>query len=291
MSIKKRTIVLITGLSGAGKSAALASLEDIGFFCIDNLPIFLLDKFLSLTFRSSDVNIPSKFAFCVDVRSKDFSSINSNIFFKLKKKFHLSIIYLYASKTSLLKRFNETRRKHPLVTKGRSVEQALDLEEKELNFLREQSDIKIDTTNLTIHDLKNVLSEFFSNKDKNKMRVEICSFGYKYGIPDEFDLIFDVRFLPNPFFNEEFKNLTGTDSRILKFMLKAKTTKIFLNKFTSFLEYLLPLYEKEGRMYLNIGIGCTGGKHRSVAVAEYIYNNLKTKNKFIKLNHRDVNKE
>lgn len=285
--MKNIKIIIITGLSGSGKSIAIDALEDAGFFCIDNLPVILLPKFLELrTEAGSEI---TKLAFVMDLRERDFLQRYPDIFTKLKGEGYLfEILFLEASTEALLRRFSQTRRKHPLSEKKNLLE-GVQTEREELKGLREISDHIIDTSNYNVHELKEIiLNCAIKAIPAKRMKIYILSFGFKYGTPHDADLVIDVRFLPNPYFVQELKNLDGTSPMVKKYMNKWKETHIFLEKYLDLLNYLIPLYEKEGKSSLTIAVGCTAGRHRSVSIADNIFRELKKTTNFITLTHHDI---
>jgi RNase adapter protein RapZ len=288
--MKDFNVMIITGLSGSGKSTAINALEDIGYFCVDNMPVLLLPKFLEL--RSWGVSEVQKFAFVMDLREKEFVERHQEIFQQLRDEgYHLEVIFLKASEESLLKRYSETRRQHP-VSKGKSLLENIRSEKEQLRKLQEFADKIIDTTTLTVHQLKDVMIQHAHRSVKTeRMRIAVISFGFKHGIPLDADLLVDVRFIPNPFFVPELKKLDGKDERVGLFIRGQAETQEFYKRFFSLLEYLIPLYEKEGKAYLTIAVGCTGGKHRSVTIGEDILSHLKGLGKEATLTHRDIEQE
>ncbi|MBN1299419.1 MAG: RNase adapter RapZ [Actinobacteria bacterium] len=281
-------IVIITGLSGAGKTAALRYFEDAGYYCIDNLPASLLLNLIEF-FNKKEMNI-DKIAAAVDIRSGFLFDEIFNTLENMKNKgIRHTILFLEASKSMLLKRFSLTRRKHPLVKNG-DILSGIEREIEKLYYLREISDIIIDTTLLTPKQLKVEIAEnILSNEEKGALlQISIVSFGYKYGIPHEsLDIVMDVRFLPNPYYIEGLKELDGHDEKIYDFVMSQEETKKFLRMFEKMLDFLIPNYIIEGKSYLGIGIGCTGGRHRSVVISEKIYDYLKLKNYPVKIFHHD----
>ncbi len=263
--LKNLRIVVITGLSGSGKSTASRALEDMGFFCIDNLPMALLPKLLEL--GSASLGEYSKIALVMDLREKEFLKAYREVFSRLREEgFQLEILFLEASDEVLVRRYSETRRSHPLAD---GVWDGIHKEREMLAELRSLATLVMDTSNYNVHQLQMAIRDLFGQRPLGRrMVLTFISFGYSHGIPQEADLLMDVRFLPNPYFVEDLKDLSGVDARIQDFSLGSAEAQDFLSHFQSLLEYLLPLYEREGKAYLTVAIGCTGGKHRSVAVAE-----------------------
>jgi UPF0042 nucleotide-binding protein len=285
--LKRGKIVIITGLSGSGKSTAIKALEDVGFFCVDNLPVALLPKFLELR-AYSDLEI-SKLALVMDIREKDFVSTYSDVLDRLRGLgYRFEILFLEASEEILLRRYSETRMHHPLA-RGRSLLEAIHNERAQLEGLKGISDKVIDTSHYNVHELKAViLGHVLKAIQTGHVEVHVLSFGYKYGIPHDADLVIDVRFLPNPYFVPELKRLDGMAPEVKAFVKRWDETQIFLKKYLDLLDYLIPLYEKEGKSYLTVAVGCTGGKHRSVAIADEIFQYLNHKTDHINLVHRDI---
>ncbi|QTA78624.1 NTP hydrolase p-loop-containing [Desulfonema limicola] len=287
--MKNLKIVIITGLSGSGKSTALAAFEDAGFYCVDNMPVILLPKLLELPIESASEI--TGLAFVMDLREKQFLSQYLSVFEELKAKGYLfKILFLEADEKILMQRFSQTRRYHPLA-KDKGLAEGIMAEKNLLKDLRESSDQLIDTSRYTVHDLKAmILGLARENKKRIPMRINIMSFGFKFGIPHDADLVMDVRFLANPYFIPELKSLNGETKEIQDFVLKRDETKKFISKYLDFIDFLIPLYEKEGKAYLTLGIGCTGGKHRSVAVACSIFNSINTPERWVNITHRDIGK-
>ena len=281
--------VIITGVSGAGKSSALKTLEDNNYFCVDNLPIELILKFAEITFSESE-KTRRNVALGIDIRSgKGLSELDSTLSKMRKYGYAYEILFLDASDDVLIKRFKETRRAHPLALEGR-VDEGIKKEREKLEFIRKQSDYIIDTSNLLTRDLRMKIEDIFiADKKYKNLFVTILSFGFKYGIPVDADLIFDVRFMPNPYYVEELKNKTGNDDDVKKYVMNSEVSEKFIEKLNDMIKFLIPNYVKEGKNQLLIGIGCTGGKHRSVTVANEIYEKLsKDENLGIKVAHRDI---
>ncbi len=288
--MKNLRVVIITGMSGSGKSTALRALEDIGFFCVDNLPVILLPKFLSITLAASPEI--KRVALVMDLRERSFLDKYSRIFDGLKKKgYRIEILFLESSDESLLHRFSETRRTHPLSERGMIME-GIQLEREKLSSLKKMAGIIIDTTSTNVHQLKDIVQRHFSSSSKyKKMVINVTSFGYRYGIPVEADLVLDVRFLPNPYFVENLKKYDGNHKAVQDYVLKNKDSKKFLDKTLDLMNLLIPLYEKEGKVRLNIAMGCTGGKHRSVVMANKISSFFSAMKYIVNLNHRDIHKD
>ena len=285
--MKKRTssllIVILTGLSGSGKSIALRAFEDSGFFCVDNMPSSLIRKLVDLISRTPSI---SKIAVGVDIRERKFLSDFSETVSALRKKHKVEIIFLEALDEVLIRRFKETRRPHPLGYKD--LKKALRREAALLAPIREEADKIIDSSALTPHQLRKLVTESYLKKGRREMSLSLISFGYKYGVPKEADLLFDVRFLPNPYFIPGLKPLPGTSAKVRKFILSQYDTKRFFDKLNPLLDHVIPLYKKEGRSYLTIGIGCTGGRHRSPVISEEIRKRLEQKKLNVSLTHRDI---
>ncbi len=264
-------IVWISGLSGSGKTTAIKTLEDIGFFCIDNLPIVLLPTFIDLI-RNSKLDI-NKIGLVIDIREKTFLKNTEEVLNQIRKlDASFQIIFLESSDDVLITRFKTTRRQHPLAIGG-NILKGIRLEREILSFLKEKADQTIDTSTLSIHELKKqIMRTILPNRSHQRLSLTFLSFGFKYGLPAELDLLFDVRFLPNPFFVEDLKNLTGLDESVRKFILEKKETNVFLTHVEKLLKFLIPQYVEEGKAYLTVGIGCTGGVHRSVVIAKELKN-------------------
>lgn len=282
--------VIVTGMSGGGKRTALKMLEDIGFFCVDNLPIPLLEKFVELiAMPNKEI---SKVALGLDVRTDQSFSDAENSLEKLKQiGYKYEILFMEASDNVLIKRYKESRRMHPLSSyEGGRVEDGIHKERAVLADMRRRADYVIDTSNLLTRELKVELDRIFlKNEEYNSLMVNVMSFGFKNGIPSDADLVFDVRFLPNPFYIDELKHSTGNDKPVQDYVMSFPEAETFLNKLTDMLLFLIPNYVKEGKYQLVVGIGCTGGKHRSVTLANELYKRLKNKGNYgLTIQHRDV---
>lgn len=278
--------VIVTGMSGAGKSTAMKMLEDFGYFCVDNLPIALIKKFADLSFDSKGKI--DKVALGVDIRSGNVNDLE-RVLDEIPQK---EIFFIDAGDETLIKRFKETRRTHPLVSQGR-VDEGIALERKELKVLKERADYIVNTDNLLTRDLRSEMEKIFvENKDYKNLFINILSFGFKYGIPVDSDLVFDVRFMPNPYYEEDPKHKTGNDKEVQDFVLSSPVSGEFLEKLQDMIRFLIPNYIAEGKHQLVISIGCTGGKHRSVTIANRLYECLKKDEEYgIKITHRDIGKE
>lgn len=282
--------VIITGMSGGGKRTALKMLEDEGFYCVDNLPVDLLDKFVEII--SSPGSEHEHVALGLDVRSTQKFDDVQEALHKLKEEGNnFEVLFMDCDDSTLVRRYKESRRMHPLSLEGR-VEDGIKKERKILKTTREKADYVIDTSNLLTRDLKTELNRIFiQNKEYNSLMVNILSFGFKNGIPQDADLIFDVRFLPNPFYIEELKEKTGNDVEVQEYVKSFKETTEFMEKLTDMMKFLIPNYVKEGKHQLVVGIGCTGGQHRSVTLANELYRQLLDKGSYgLKITHRDAKK-
>ena len=284
--------VIVTGMSGAGKSTALKILEDAGYFCVDNLPLALVGKFAELTLQPNEkIN---KVALGVDIRSGQALDGLENILEELSSKhFEYDILFLDASDEVLIKRYKETRRSHPLAAEGR-VDKGIALERERLEFLKRQADIILDTTSLLTRELKQEIEKIIVHGEHfNNMMVTILSFGFKYGIPNDSDLVFDVRCLPNPYYIDELKPLTGNDKEVRDYVMSFEPSKVFLDKLEDMLRFLIPNYIIEGKNQLVISIGCTGGKHRSVTMVNELFKRLENNDEGygVKAEHRDIERD
>ncbi len=283
--------VIITGMSGAGKSTAIHILEDIGYYCIDNMPPTLLSSFITLCQNSNFAF--TKIAFVVDARSGELvTHLAEEIDMYKKRGNECAMVFLDADDETLLKRYKETRRKHPHATSGR-IADGIRFERALLSEIRKNSDLVVDTSRLLTRELKSKMLTLFESASRKyePISVNILSFGFKRGIPMDCDLMFDVRFMPNPFYDEELKFMTGKDQAVSDYALSCMESQTFLKKLEDMIYFLLPQYAKEGKQALVIGIGCTGGKHRSVSVAEHLGRFLSQKNYLTTVNHRDIENE
>ncbi len=282
-------VVIITGLSGSGKTTALRALEDIGFFCVDNLPVVLLPKFLDITTKSSPEI--KRVAMVMDLRERSFLKKYEDIFSRLKEKgYKIEILFLDSSDESLLRRFSVTRRAHPLSEKG-SVMEGIRQEREKLSALKEMADQVIDSTSTNVHQLKDIVQRYFlPASEHQKVIINVISFGYRYGLPADADLVFDVRFLPNPYFVEDLKEFNGQNEDVRDYVLKNEKSEIFLEKVFDLMTYLIPLYDREGKVRLNVALGCTGGKHRSVVMADQLGAHFAEMKYIANVTHRDINK-
>jgi UPF0042 nucleotide-binding protein len=282
--------VVVTGLSGSGKSTAIKAFEDLGYFCVDNLPVLLLPDFLKLREESSEDLW--HIALGMDIRERRFLESYSKIFNELRGRgANLEILFLEATDDVLQRRFSQTRRKHPLAGQE-SVLEGIKAEREMLRDLKRMATRVVDTSNANIHDLKRMISRLYAvSPDQNSLQVMVLSFGFKYGVPAEADIVMDVRFLPNPFFVEELRDLDGRREEVIRFVLRDEQSQVFLDKFSTLLTDLLPRYRAEGKSYLTIAIGCTGGKHRSVVMAERLTARLVEKGYRAHLSHRDLEAE
>lgn len=279
----------MTGLSGSGKTAALKALEDIGFFCVDNLPATVLPKFVQLSVLSGEV--VNKVGIGMDSREKTFLTRYREVFEEVERLgIHIEVLFLDADENVLLRRFSETRRTHPLA-QGRSVPEGIREERELLKDLKNRAEIVIDTSSMSVHDLKKTVWSYFERTvEAGSLQVNLMSFGFRHGIPHEADMVMDVRFLPNPYFVPELKSRPGTDPEVRKYVFDSSISTDFVTRLAELLKYLLPHYEKEGKRYLTVAIGCTGGRHRSVAVVEELSKILSVGCRPVGIVHRDVEK-
>ena len=282
-----RRIVIVTGLSGSGKSTVVNVLEDLGFFCVDNLPVDLLPKLLELT-ESSGAEL-TRLALVIDLRQRRFFPRYSAILDSLAAaNTPMEILFLEARDDVLIRRYSETRRQHPLAMTGNLLD-GIREERRELSEIRERAERVIDTSNTTVHQLREEIRKIFGTVDGKELKIVVCSFGFGRGLPMESDLVLDVRFLPNPYFVAELKNKDGRDEEVANWVHGQETTKIFLRKLEDLFAFLLPLYMKEGKQYLTIAVGCTGGRHRSVVITEHLAEFLvRLGYSRVEVNHREL---
>jgi UPF0042 nucleotide-binding protein len=283
-------VVILTGVSGSGKSTALRALEDAGFYCVDNLPVVLLEKLLELSAHTAGE--VSRIALVMDAREQRFLSDAPQAIEQVRQMGNdVQVLFLDASDESLVRRYSETRRRHPLAGEGGTVPDGIAAERRALAELKAIADEIIDTTTLNVHELKRLVTRRFAAGEGARLGVTLISFGFRFGIPTHADMVLDVRFLPNPFFIPELKPYPGTDPRVAGFVLGQPDAKAFLDRLTEMLGFLLPRYRAEGKSYLTIAVGCTGGKHRSVALSAALAERLEAGGQPVRLWHRDVEKE
>ncbi|MBQ8591750.1 MAG: RNase adapter RapZ [Lachnospiraceae bacterium] len=281
--------VVVTGMSGGGKRTAMKMLEDIGFYCVDNLPVMLIEKFVELIATpNSEI---TKVALGMDIRADQPFGDAINTLDKLKAAgYDYELLFMEASDAVLIKRYKESRRLHPLMEPGELVQDGIARERKILEPVKKKADYVIDTSNLLTRELKEELDRIFvSNKEYNSLMIRTMSFGFKNGIPADADLVFDVRFLPNPFYIEELKNMTGNDKPVQDYVMSFEEASLFLDKLSDMIQFLIPNYVKEGKYQLVIAIGCTGGKHRSVTLTNELYKRLEDQGNYgLTIFHRDI---
>ena len=283
-------LVIVTGMSGAGKTIALKMLEDIGFYCVDNLPISLVDKFVQLVSEGTSIE---KAALGLDIRSgEELGHLDEILENWRRSNVDVQVLFLDANDAVLIKRYKETRRTHPLAGAGR-LENGIEKEREKLAFLKREADYIIDTSMLLTRELRKELEKIFLQDARYKnMYVTVLSFGFKYGIPEDADLVFDVRFLPNPYYDEHLRPLTGQVQAVRDYVMQGGTADAFLKKLYDMIDFLLPNYINEGKNQLVIAVGCTGGKHRSVTIARALYEHLEAAGEYgIRIDHRDIDKD
>jgi UPF0042 nucleotide-binding protein len=287
--MKQMRVVIITGLSGSGKSTALRALEDIGFFCVDNLPVVLLPKFLEI--QSDPAKEIVRVAMVMDLRETGFLDKYARIFTRLKEKgFRIEVLFFDAADEVIVHRFSETRRSHPLALRG-SLMDGISLEREKLASLKRMADKVIDTTSCNVHQLKDIVQRYFLGEAPGKrLVIHVSSFGYRFGLPADADMVLDVRFLPNPHFIDELRSCDGHDPRVRNYVLESEDCRIFIGKLFDLMAFLIPLYEKEGKSRFNIALGCTGGHHRSVVMANHLGAYFRDKGYFVNISHRDIGK-
>lgn len=285
---KKMKVVLVTGLSGAGKTQAADWFEDHGYYCIDNMPPAMINNFLELT--TSEENSITKAAFIVDIRSDEFFDDLKETMMSLEEsdKIDFSILFIEASDRTLIKRYNETRRNHPL-SKGVATQEVVEQERVMLEPFRSRANYVIDTTNMKTADFAEEMDKIFENVSvkSNRFAINITSFGYKFGVPQEADMVFDMRFIPNPFYVESFRKLTGNNKKVSQYVLKHDISKKFITMVDDMINELAPHYIQEGKYHVNIAIGCTGGQHRSVAMANELAKVFREEGYRVTLEHRE----
>jgi UPF0042 nucleotide-binding protein len=281
------SVVIVTGLSGSGKSTAIRVFEDLGFYCIDNLPVVLLPNFLELCRQSAETI--SRVALGVDLREREFLRDFPGVLDRLhEQRLPIDVIFLDASDDALVRRFSETRRPHPLAREGRLVE-GIALEREKLLDMRGRASRIIDTTALTVHELREELMRFYGpGRREGTLSVSLVSFGYKFGVPTDADVAFDARFLQNPYFVSGLRELDGREPRVADFVLERPEAREFVDRIVALLDFALPLYQREGRAYLTVALGCTGGRHRSVALVERLADLLRQRGYGVQLRHRDL---
>jgi len=287
--VKRLPITIVTGRSGSGKSTALAAFEDFGYYCVDNLPITLLPAFLDLSIDHADAF--AGLAFGMDLRDSSFIDHYESVLDALKaRQFRFRIIFMEADKKTLFRRYSQSRRRHPLA-RDKSVHEAILAEKPLLAPLRHKADHIIDTSDLNVHDLKAIIRNVADAGHQHEpMEIQVISFGFKFGLPVHADLVVDVRFLKNPYFVEPLRPLSGKTEKIRSFVLNNDQTDLFLHKYFDLLDFLIPRYENEGKSYLTIAIGCTGGRHRSVVIAERLHQHIAATGCSVALTHRDIDK-
>lgn len=288
-----KRFVIVTGLSGAGKSSVLKILEDLGYYCVDNLPVSLVPTFAHLILNGSDEKL-KKTALGVDIRSGEKLTDIQNVLDEMRSEdVPFEILYLDASNDVIVKRYKETRRIHPLAGKKGSIEEGVKSERRKMSFLRKQADLLIDTSTMLMPELRrSIEKQFTDEEDKERISITILSFGYKFGIPAEADIVFDMRFLPNPYYIEELRSLSGNDPPVYDYIRSFDTSKTFLRKAADLIRFLLPNYIEEGKNMLVIAMGCTGGRHRSVAMANELYRKLgELEYADVSVEHRDLIKD
>jgi UPF0042 nucleotide-binding protein len=280
-------LVIITGMSGAGKTQVIRAMEDLGYFCVDNLPPMLISKFFELCTQSG--GIVRRIALVVDIRGGEFFDSLVETLEEMEMQGHFyEVLYLEASDETLIRRYKESRRRHPMAQTGR-VSEGIFKERAKLEPIRGRATHIIDTSLLTTNELRDKIAEFFAgDQEYERMNITVVSFGFKYGIPIDGDMVFDVRFLPNPFYVESLRKHSGEETDVAAYIWKWPITKQFMEKLNSFVDFLIPNYVKEGKSQLIIAIGCTGGLHRSVFVARFIYDELRRKGYKVNLEHRDI---
>ena len=283
--------VIVTGMSGAGKTTAMKTLEDAGYFCVDNLPIQLIKRFAEIAY-DEQIQVDNV-AISVDIRrGRALSQLNACLNDMKENGYQYEILFMECSDEKLVKRFKETRRNHPLSAKNGRIIDGIKKERELIGFIKDEADYIIDTTNLLVREFKSELDKIFvQNMEYGNFIITIMSFGFKYGIPRDSDIVQDVRFLPNPYYDEELRPLTGNDKVIQDYVMNCKEGPEFLDKFIDLVQFLIPNYIKEGKYQLFLSIGCAGGKHRSVTIANEVYNRLQKSTYTVRIYHRDIGKD
>ncbi len=287
MSVEE--VLFITGLSGSGKSVALNTFEDLGYFCVDNMPLTLLRSFLELASKNDEVK---RIAIACDIRDLHIEDdIREAKELLNREGIKNTLLFLEADEKTIIKRYSQTRRKHPLsILRNTTLKGSIEEEKRLMSGIKEISDLIVDTSAMSPNDLRRFILSRFSSENSKSFFIQLVSFGFKYGIPVESDIIFDVRFIPNPFFVEELRNATGLDEKTKKYVFNQKETRIFLTKLKELLGLLLPMYQKEAKSYLTISVGCTGGRHRSVVITEHLREFMENSGFQVHITHRDINK-
>lgn len=281
---QSRQLVILTGLSGSGKGSVLRTFEDLGFYCVDNLPVSFIPSFAELAMDEGEI---SRAALLIDAREGERLKRLPEIYRKLRRNYPATLVFIEASDEALARRFSETRRPHPMGS-GLSVLEAIRAERKQMDPVRKIADVVIDTTKFTVHELRRFVMEQFEKAGRRPLLISIVSFGYRFGLPQDADLVFDVRFLPNPHFVAKLRPYSGKNARVARYIRSFKQTGQFLKKIDALLVYLIPHYIREGKSYLTIAFGCTAGRHRSVTMAEAVAKSLAKRGYTTKLEHRDV---
>ncbi|MBF0317136.1 MAG: RNase adapter RapZ [Nitrospirae bacterium] len=282
----KPCVIIVSGLSGAGKTVMLRTLEDNDYFCVDNLPSSLMDEFLTITTANEQTK---KIAIGIDIREKDFLKDVDRIILKLRQRFNLNVVFLEAEMDILIRRYKETRRPHPLMQLAQGdIYKAIEMEATLLKSLREAADVITDTSYYSPHQLRHFIAATFGGLVSNTMRLTLISFGFKYGIPQHVDMLLDVRFLPNPHFVEDLRPMTGKDEPVRSFVLNSQDIVEYLKRIEDLLNFLIPKYIKEGKATFTIAVGCTGGRHRAPTIAEKFVEFVRYHNLTVELIHRDI---
>lgn len=281
---QSRQLVILTGLSGSGKGSVLRTFEDLGFYCVDNLPVSFIPSFAQLSMDDGEI---TRAALLVDAREGEQLKKLPDVYRKLRRDYPATLVFIEASNEALARRFSETRRPHPLGA-DLSVAEGIRMERERMAPIREIADVVIDTTKFTVHELRRFIIDQFEKAGHRPLLVSLVSFGYRYGLPADADLVFDVRFLPNPHFVAKLRPYSGKNPRVARYIRSFKQTGEFLRRIEGLLEYLIPHYIREGKSYLTIAFGCTAGRHRSVAMAEAVGKSLEKRGYMTKMEHRDL---